>query len=88
MLLLLIFSGTISGNDEIVRGLMSSAWTNFAIFGDPTPPGTSSFSWNPVEPNSELQQYLNISGVNPTMTTSQEIQKRMKIWDEVMINKF
>ena len=67
---------------------MSSAWTNFAIFGDPTPPGTSSFSWTPVDPNSELQQYLNISGVNPTMTTSQEIQKRMKIWDEVMINKF
>ena len=77
-----------SGNDEIVRGLISSAWTNFATFGDPTPPGTSSFSWTPVDPNSELQQYLNISGVNPTMTTSQEIQKRMKIWDEVMINKF
>ena len=87
MLLLLIFSGTISGNDEIVRGLMSSAWTNFAIFGDPTPPGTSSFSWTPVDPNSELQQYLNISGVNPTMTTSQEIQNRMKIWNEVMITR-
>ena len=66
---------------------MSSAWTNFAIFGDPTPPGTSSFSWTPVDPNSELHQYLNISGVNPTMTTSQEIQNRMKMWDEVMITR-
>ena len=65
---------------------MSSAWANFAIFGDPTPPGTSNFSWTPVDPNSEMQQYLNISSINPAMTTSQEIQNRMKVWDEVMID--
>ena len=51
---------------------MTSAWTNFAIFGDPTPPDTD-LSWTPVNPNSEIQEYWNISGSKPIMETSQKI---------------
>ena len=60
-------------NDLIVRDIMASAWTNFAIYGDPTPPGSSSLSWTHVDPASGLQQYWNISGSEATMATSQEI---------------
>ena len=72
-------------DDLIVRDIMASAWTNFAIYGDPTPPGSSnSLSWTSVDPASNLQQYWNISGNKPTMTTSQEIQNRMNLWDKIM----
>ena len=64
---------------------MTSAWTNFAIYGDPTPPGSNVSSWIPVDSNSELQQYWNISGTKPTMTTSKIIQDRMLFWDKIMI---
>ena len=63
---------------------MSTAWTNFATYGVPTPPG-SNYSWNPVDPNSEIQQYWNISGIEPVMATSQKIQDRMLFWDGIML---
>ena len=62
---------------------MTSAWTNFAIFGDPTPPDTA-LSWTPVNPNSEIQEYWNISGTKPIMATSQKIKDRMVVWGEIM----
>ena len=71
-------------DDLIVRDIMASAWTNFAIYGDPTPPGSSDLSWTPVDPASGLQQYWNISGTKATMASSQEIQNRMNLWDEIM----
>ena len=77
------FLGPLSGDDLVVRDVMSSAWTNFAIYGDPTPPG-SYLSWTPVDPKSELQNYWNISGTNPTMATSHEIHNRMMLWDQIM----
>ena len=71
-------------DDLLVRDIMASAWTNFAIYGDPTPPGSSSLSWTPVDSASGLQQYWNISGTKATMASSQEIQNRMNLWDEIM----
>merc|ERR1712156_318779 len=50
--------GPLSGDDIGVRDLMTTAWTNFATYGDPTPPG-SSISWTPVDENAEIQQYWN-----------------------------
>lgn len=50
----------LSGDDESVRNVMTSAWTNFAIYGDPTPPG-SGLSWMPLVLDS-VHQYWNISG--------------------------
>jgi len=74
--------GPLIGDDVSVSDMMTSAWANFATYGDPTPPG-SKLSWSPSVPNS-IDQYWNISGPVPVMATSQEIQERMKLWDQVV----
>ena len=51
-------------------------------YGDPTPPD-SGFSWIPQAPN-EVNQYWEISGPDPKMTTNQDIQKRMAFWERTM----
>ena len=61
---------------------MTSAWTNFATYGDPTPHGSGQ-SWIPVNKD---HQVWNISDPSPIMTTPLEIWKRMEIWDDVMQN--
>ena len=33
-MILSCFSGPLTGDDEIVRGLMASAWANFAIYAE------------------------------------------------------
>ena len=68
--------------DKAVRDLMVSAWTNFATYGDPTPPN-SGLSWTPLKSISDFQ-YWNISGPNPIMSSSEEILSRMNIWNEVI----
>ena len=60
-------------NDKALRELMVDAWTNFAINGTP------GISWTPLKADSE-NNFLNISGTEPFMTTSQEIQARMDLW--------
>ena len=53
---------------------MVDAWTNFASNGTP------GLSWTPLKVNSE-NEFLNISGTEPFMTTSQELQTRMDLFD-------
>ena len=76
---------TLNENDSKVREIMTDAWTNFAKFGDPTPPG-SEFSWLPVE-NPDFHKLWNISGAFPEMSKSQEIQDRMEFWTELLKNE-
>ena len=64
--------------DEKVSKIMTTAWTNFAKFGDPSPPGTP-FSWTPVDPNFS-SRYFNISGAEPSMDLSPDIRERMQLW--------
>ena len=64
--------------DEKVSKIMTTAWTNFAKFGDPSPPGTP-FSWTPVDPNFP-SRYFNISGAEPSMDLSPDIRERMQLW--------
>ena len=52
---------------------MVDAWTNFASNGTP------GLSWTPLKVNSE-NEFLNISGTEPFMTTSQDLQTRMDLW--------
>ena len=68
--------------DIQVRNVMTDAWVNFAKLGNPTPSG-SNFSWRPVD-NPEKHNFWNISGPNPVMATSQEIQDRMNFWETVV----
>ena len=65
-----------SEEGEGVREAIMTAWTNFAISGDP------GLSWTPSVLNSNMQ-YWNISGPVPAMDGRQEIHDRMRIWDEV-----
>jgi len=68
-------------NDTNIRDLLVSYWTNFAKYGDPTPPG-SDHSWAAV--NTDSWMYFNISGTNPGMQRSQEYQDRMNFWSTVV----
>ena len=71
----------LSGDDRLVRETMVTTWTNFAKYGDPSPPG-STFSWTP-EVSNTIHHYLNISGPMPVMATNQHIQERMALWEQV-----
>merc|ERR1712012_1521433 len=64
-------AGELNEKDGFVRNLMTTAWTNFAKYGDPTPP------------DSEFQ-FFNISGLSSAMASSQFIQDRMALWDMVL----
>ena len=69
-------------NEEIfLREIMTTAWTNFAKFGIPTPPDSGLTPWNPLD---ESMKVWNISGTFPMMQFSTEIQERMSFWDEIM----
>merc|ERR1719228_2337427 len=68
-------------SDENIRELLVSLWTNFAKYGDPTPPGTTTISWAQVE-NSGM--YLNISGTVPSMEKRELYENRMQFWSTVV----
>ena len=80
-------NGTVEVNDPIdlqVRDTMLSAWTDFATYGDPTPPGKFDDSWTPLKDISYFQ-YWNISGPNPQMDQSDYIQERMQFWEKTIV---
>ena len=63
---------------------MTTAWTNFAKYGDPTPPDMwNGYEWTP-HPAGNAPRYFNISGPDSAMATSAEIQERMALWDQVL----
>ena len=74
--------GPLSGNDLVMREMMLATWTNFATYGDPTPPD-SGLGWLPQLPNSD-HLFWYISSSEPTMTTTPEIQERWKIWHDML----
>ena len=67
-------------SDENIRELLVSLWTNFAKYGDPTPPG-SSISWAQVE---DSGMYFNISGTVPRMEKRELYKDRMQFWSTVV----
>jgi len=74
--------------DSLVRAQMTSSWSNFALTGDPTPPG-SDYSWLPVREQiqEETQQwFFNFSGDSSAMDSSSEIFTRLTFWDNIMDN--
>ena len=74
--------GPLTNDDALMRDILTSSFSNFAIFGNPTPLGSEMF-WTPVVTET-YQQYWNISGPEPIMATNAEIQERMTLWDEIM----
>ena len=65
-----------------MRDMLLSFWTNFAAFGDPTPPD-SGFDWQPQEPNSE-HLFWYMSSLEPSMSTTQYIQDRWNLWNDIL----
>ena len=74
--------GPLTGNDLLMREILLSAWTNFATYGDPTPPD-SGFDWQPQQPNTQ-HLYWYISNLEPTMSTTQSIQERWNLWNDTL----
>ena len=66
----------LSEEDEQVRNVMMSAWTNFAKSGDPQNGWTKSIL-------DSDQQYWNITGAMPSMEGRQEVRNRMTFWDQL-----
>ena len=63
-----------------VKDFMVSSWVNFAIYGDPTPPG-STYSWTP---SMQANVFMNISGFNPqVMEFNDNLKNRMKFWQNL-----
>jgi len=65
---------------------MCLLWTNFAKFGDPTPPGDrdddiGDIEWLPVSEATAGSRYLNF-GTSLFMDESDDYIERMAFWDE------
>ena len=73
--------GPLKGDDLVMRKLLMSAWTNFATYGDPTPPDSGLY-WLPQSFSSE-HLFWYISSLEPTMNTSQNIKERWTLWSEM-----
>ena len=66
---------------------MMSSWSQFALTGDPTPPG-SHYSWLPVSERiqeASQQWYFNFAGANSSMDSSRELFERLTVWDNIMV---
>ena len=78
-----------SEEDRAVKDLLTEAWTNFAKYGDPTPPG-SDYHWAPVENKivaEEDKWYFNISGLQTScMDSSVDTFRRLAFWDTLLLN--
>ena len=76
---------TVTEPDSInLREEMTSAWTNFAKYGDPTPPNSEGNwrSWTPLDKSSPLS-FWNISGADSAMADDTKIVERMKLWENL-----
>ena len=75
--------GSLPHDDAAVTELMTSLWTNFATNGNPAT-GTGITWTTPSRLFKPYNQYLNISGPQPQMGSSQEIEDRMAFWDQLL----
>ena len=77
--------GPLTGNDFAIRELLLQTWINFATYGDPTPPG-SEFDWLPQMSNTK-HNFWYISSLEPTMNSTQDIQDRWQLWNDLLGSK-
>ena len=76
---------TMTEPDSInLREEITSAWTNFAKYGDPTPPDSDGNwrSWTPLDKSSPLS-FWNISGDDSAMEDDTKIVARMEFWENL-----
>ena len=63
--------------DAAVRDVLTGAWAAFARSGDP------GLGWAPLS-DQTIPTFLNISGPNPIMDSSQNLADRMMVWQTVV----
>ena len=73
-------SSSLGSSDNLVSRHITTMWSNFIKFGDPTPPG-GDFVWDPV--TKEKREYLVLDEVLK-MEMSQEYTERMQFWRQIM----
>ncbi|XP_021698890.1 esterase B1 isoform X2 [Aedes aegypti] len=91
--LLYLFSSTWMGTDvepgsreDKFRSTMCKLWTNFAKYGNPTPPtnGGIDFVWEPVKPAYDSQFVLNAANLNDELTMIENpFLERVQFWREI-----
>ncbi len=69
--------------ETLLKKEMVTAWTNFARYGDPTPPNSGQF-WSPVTSIDDITHFWNISGPYPAMDTNEYINERMSLWSSLL----
>ena len=74
------FSGELKGDDYRLSESMVMAWTTFVDTGYIWGLG----SWDPFQ---KEHKYLNISKGLPAMTSNENLQERMALWEDVMKEK-
>ena len=75
----------LSDEDLKISTMLMELWTDFAKFGDPTPPGAA-FSWEPVTVTDH--RYLLIGQDQVKMDQSDEYLRRVQFWDGIMFERF
>ena len=81
------WDGHLNGEDTLVRDTIIRAWTNFAKYGDPTPPDSGLPSWTPQ--GAGEQYYWNILGPKPVMTSEVDLNNitaRVAFWNSIWNN--
>ncbi|EAT43438.2 AAEL005113-PA, partial [Aedes aegypti] len=91
--LLYLFSSTWMGTDvepgsreDKFRSTMCKLWTNFAKYGNPTPPtnGGIDFVWEPVKPAYDSQFVLSAANLNDELTMIENpFLERVQFWREI-----
>ena len=71
----------LSEDDLKISTIMMEFWTNFAKFGDPTPPGAIP-AWEPL--TAAEHRYLEIGQDQVKMDLSADYQRRVQFWAELM----
>ncbi|XP_072946635.1 bile salt-activated lipase-like [Epargyreus clarus] len=72
-------TGTPTAEDQVIIDRITTLWTNFAKYGDPTPTTTDLFPvrWLPVTRDS--LNYLNLT--NPLAVSTRPFHQRLTFWD-------
>ena len=74
--------GPLNTNDSQMMEVMTTAWSNFAKYGNPTPDSAVSI-WTPQTSDSEFT-YWNISDPrNMHMDNDPDFMDRMTFWDKM-----
>jgi len=75
---------SLANTDLVVRKMVTNAWTNFAINGNPNSVSSGLPEWEKCSSGQYPIKYYNISGPAPAMEARPEIGSRLKVWESFL----